>query len=169
MLAGTTLSSLFSEHVGGKDVFVIKMDGANGAPLWTKQIGSAEDDILTDIDSSLDNGDFLISGSSMGPFAGDRVGGYDAYVAKLEGKDGAHWSAKDVAAADGWHKSLSSFAVQVLFILLAIAGILAVVLAYFYGMHVEAKKYQTLDQEEGGSSVVIVPENGGINELENGK
>ena len=161
MLAGTTRGSLFSDHVGGKDVFAIKVNGDTGAPLWTKQIGSTEDDVLTDIDSSLDNGDFLISGSSAGPFAGDHVGGWDAYVGKLEGSDGKHWSAAAAAAADGWHKTLSTFAVQVLITLLVLSALLGAVLAYFYGMHVEAKKYQSLDTVDV-STVVVVPEDLGV-------
>ena len=167
-LAGYTRGSLFANNAGGKDIFAIKLNGVSGDPLWTKQVGSTEDDVLTDIDSSLDNGDFLISGSSMGPFAGDHIGGSDAYVAKIEGSTGEHWSAIDAAAADGWHKTLSSFAVQVLVTLLVLAAVFGAVLSYFYGLHVESRKYHNISEDET-TSVAIVPEDVGPPEHVAGK
>ena len=68
-----------SGNFGGIDAFVRKYD-AGGAPLWTRQFGTAEYESV-DALSVGDDGSFVVSGSTSGPLTGPRASTIgDAYV-----------------------------------------------------------------------------------------
>lgn len=52
---------------GGRDIYVAKLDGASGAPLWSKRFGSTEDQLVSSI-SAVGTESILI-GSYYGAFA----------------------------------------------------------------------------------------------------
>jgi hypothetical protein len=82
---------------GSYDIFVAKFSGASGAHLWSKQFGGTYDDggLGIAVDGS---GNVLVTGYFYGnvDFGGGELtsgGGYDIFVAKFSGVDGAHmWS-----------------------------------------------------------------------------
>lgn len=82
---------------GGRDIFVVKLDGTTGATLWHRVFGSGSDDVCygMDIDAAGDvyfggyNDAEITIGTNALPYGGNQ----DAYVAKLSGVDGSHvWS-----------------------------------------------------------------------------
>lgn len=84
-------------HSGGRDVFVVKLDGGTGAHVWSKSFGSGADDIAyaVAVDSA---GDVALAGVSGGPIdfgagPGVSAGGTDLFVTKLDGATGElQWS-----------------------------------------------------------------------------
>jgi len=79
---------------GSYDIFVAKLAAADGAPLWSKRFGSANDDIgyAVAVDGG---GNLLVTGYFRGTvdFGGATLvsmyGGINVFVAKLAGADGA--------------------------------------------------------------------------------
>jgi hypothetical protein len=82
---------------GSSDIFVVKLNGANGSHIWSKNFGSTGFDTGQGIavDAS---GDVFITGFFVGTLSfgnGDltTAGGDDIFVAKLSGLNGSHiWS-----------------------------------------------------------------------------
>jgi Beta-propeller repeat len=91
-IGATTLIS-----AGQEDMFVAKLDGSTGAPLWAVSYGGASGDELWALDVQQASGEIVIGGFSSGTidFGGGVLGGNgsnDAFVAKLS-STGAHlWS-----------------------------------------------------------------------------
>ena len=83
---------------GGNDVFVIRMSGANGGPIWTKAFGDADNQYGYGVAAD-SNGDALVTGFYSGSidFGGGSLvaqpGSTSIFVAKLGAAKGAHlWS-----------------------------------------------------------------------------
>ncbi|MGD0922008.1 MAG: SBBP repeat-containing protein [Terriglobia bacterium] len=88
---------LTSAGAMSEDIFVVKLSGANGAHLWSKQFGDVGPDEGHGI--AVDGtGSVLVTGDFSGTvdFGGGPLtsaGGYDIFVARLSGVNGAHlWS-----------------------------------------------------------------------------
>jgi len=82
---------------GGADIFVAKLSGATGVPLWSKRFGSAADDEGTAVTAEK-NGSVFLAGLFQGAtsFGGPILvpgAGQDLFVVGLSGADGSHvWS-----------------------------------------------------------------------------
>ncbi len=100
-VAGGTASALDGNaNAGGLDVFAIKYDSA-GARLWTRQLGTANDDMAFGIatDSS---GNVYLAGDTAGDLDGNiNAGGNDAFVVKYDSSGNKLWTRQlGTAAAD---------------------------------------------------------------------
>jgi hypothetical protein len=87
-LDGTQLTSVSDE-----DVFLAKLSGVDGTPLWIKTFGGEGPDWSTDLES--DGTDVFVVGNSFDAidFGGPVHAGRGAFVARLAGADGGHvWS-----------------------------------------------------------------------------
>ncbi len=94
---GRTLGSLLSVDggtsdagaLGGSDALVRVIDKA-GTEVWTKQYGTSKNDqaytVATDV-----VGGIYIAGYTQGDFFGPNQGGWDAYLAKLDGSGKVLW------------------------------------------------------------------------------
>jgi hypothetical protein len=82
---------------GGYDIYVAKLSGVDGAHLWSRRFGSTSHDVGYGIAADA-SGNVLVSGYIQGTvdFGGGPLtsaGGYDIFVVKLSGANGAHlWS-----------------------------------------------------------------------------
>lgn len=75
---------------GYSDSFLVKLD-ASGNELWTRQIGTQEDDNTTSI--AVDSiGNVYISGYTDGNFGGTNAGGYDAFLTKFDASGNQVWA-----------------------------------------------------------------------------
>ena len=86
-LTGTTSSTVFDGQtgLGGSDIFVSKID-VNGARLWTRLIGSQQNDYVSALSIGTD-GAMYLAGSTSGSIGGQTSVRGDALLAKL-GFDG---------------------------------------------------------------------------------
>jgi hypothetical protein len=89
-ITGFTLGSLISPNAGGLDAFVRKYD-ANGAEIWTRQLGSMSTDQSWGL-SADGFGSVYISGHTTGDLAGSRVGLVDAFLAKYDAAGAVAWT-----------------------------------------------------------------------------
>ena len=82
-VAGRTTGSFPGyTNAGLFDLFVAKYDGT-GALLWTKQMGTAEDDEADAVAVAAATGDVYVAGYTRGSLANPGAGGSDAFLAKL--------------------------------------------------------------------------------------
>jgi Ca2+-binding RTX toxin-like protein len=91
IVTGTTSGSIGGQaNQGLSDVFVAKYD-ANGNLLWTRQLGGANSDSVTE--TILDvNGNIIISGSTTGALSGQTSNGSnDSFVAKYDANGNLIW------------------------------------------------------------------------------
>jgi len=76
--------------LGGHDIFVMKLNGATGVPIWTQQFGSAGEDLVGAIRLSADGSALYIAGSVDGALPGQtNAGDRDAYVRAMSTSTGA--------------------------------------------------------------------------------
>lgn len=104
-ITGTTQSSDFPVSTGafqgslggGRDAFIIKMNGA-GNRIWATFYGGSNDDLGNDIDC--ENGKVIVTGYTQstdfpvsgGAFQGSFAGGEDAFVVKLDSSGTQDWA-----------------------------------------------------------------------------
>lgn len=70
-------------HVGNKDIFMIKLD-SDGNEIWTKQYGTTESDIGSDIALD-DSGNIYITGTTWGDLDGSgNLGNQDIFITKFD-------------------------------------------------------------------------------------
>jgi len=102
-MSGYTKGSLSGTNVGGYDAFLTKYD-ASGNFLWSRQIGTADDDrsYSVAVDAS---GNAYISGYTYGSLAGANAGGDDAFLVKYDASGNLAWS-RQIGTAS-WDRSLS--------------------------------------------------------------
>jgi uncharacterized repeat protein (TIGR01451 family) len=79
-VAGYTSGALAGSNAGQRDSFVRKYD-FNGNVLWTRQIGTAGDDVATALTAGLDG--IYLAGGTTGALEGSNAGSYDAFVIKI--------------------------------------------------------------------------------------
>ena len=87
--SGHTRGSLGGPNAGGDDAFVAKYD-STGNLLWTRQIGSAQDDASYAV-SADGLGNVYISGHTRGSLNGSNAGGDDAFAAKFTSYGSLSW------------------------------------------------------------------------------
>jgi len=74
---------------GGADAFVRRYD-ANGTELWTRQIGSSDEDIAWAV--AVNTSSVYLAGSTQGTLPGQTTGGgYDAFVLMYNMSGGVQW------------------------------------------------------------------------------
>lgn len=63
---------------------------ANSAPVWTRQIGTAQDDAALSVATDSE-GNVYVAGSTAGSLSGDNRGGSDAWLAKFDADGNRQW------------------------------------------------------------------------------
>lgn len=86
--------NIVSSGRGGVDYGLVKLD-TNGNPLWDKKIGGTDNDILTDMVNTSDNG-FLLGGYSLSTAGGDKSSNnqgtkWDFWVVKTDNNGNKLW------------------------------------------------------------------------------
>ena len=90
-ITGFTAGSLAEPNAGGYDAFVSKYD-AQGNLLWTRQLGTPEDDKSYGV-SADGLGNVYISGITSGSLGRSRAGhDYDAFVSKYDSQGNLLWT-----------------------------------------------------------------------------
>lgn len=77
-------------HAGLEDLFVTRLAPADGAPRWTRQLGTSANDGASAVAVAAD-GWIAVAGESSGAFAGPAVGSGDAFVLRLEANGNEAW------------------------------------------------------------------------------
>jgi hypothetical protein len=88
-MSGRTAGSLGGTNAGGDDAFITKWD-ANGALLWTRQLGTAGDDYSNGV-SADGLGNVYITGYTGGSLDGVQTGN-DAFVSKFDAAGTLLWT-----------------------------------------------------------------------------
>src|SRR5262249_27173838 len=90
-VTGSTAGDMSGSSAGQNDAFLRKYD-ANGAVQWTRQVGTAANDIAKAVSADA-QGDVFIAGSSSGGLGGaNSVGLDDAFVSKFNAAGTLQWS-----------------------------------------------------------------------------
>ena len=89
-ISGWTGGSLGGPSAGNFDAFVSKYDAA-GISQWTRQLGTASLDAITDI-SADSLGNVYISGDTAGSLGGPNIGGFDIFVSKYNTGGALQWT-----------------------------------------------------------------------------
>jgi hypothetical protein len=87
--AGSTFGSLDETNLGGQDIFLAKYT-PSGTLLWTRQLGTANDELLRDVATDA-AGNIYIAGDTEGNLAGASAGGADAFLAKFDADGAKQW------------------------------------------------------------------------------
>jgi hypothetical protein len=88
-VVGWTFGGLYGPHAGLTDAFVVRLD-ADGAPLWSAQLGGPGDDAATG--AAFDGrGQLVVAGQTDGPLAGTLKGGFDAFAVRFDAAGGELW------------------------------------------------------------------------------
>ena len=69
-------------NLGGSDLFLVKLD-ANGAILWTRMFGSADDDFAEGL-AITSTGDVYVTGFTEGVMTGVSAGGQDYFLGRYD-------------------------------------------------------------------------------------
>jgi hypothetical protein len=87
---------------GGDDAFLAKYD-QNGALLWTRQLGSAADDVASGIAVDA-NGEVYITGGTAGQLPGGpaNAGGWDYFLARYDGNGNLLMITGDGTSSNDW-------------------------------------------------------------------
>lgn len=89
-ITGYTDGALRGTPKGGLDVFIRKYD-ASGTHAWTRQFGTAADDV--GVSTAVDqNGNAFIAGYTLGPLAGANRGSGDSFLRKYNTNGSAQWT-----------------------------------------------------------------------------
>jgi hypothetical protein len=89
-ISGWTKDSLCGKHLGGYDVFIYKLD-SNGKKIWSRQIGTPQDEQAQEIAVDM-NGNCFITGGTKGGMEGKNKGESDIFLIKLDGDGNLLWS-----------------------------------------------------------------------------
>lgn len=89
-ISGYTNGDLDGTNAGSDDAFVSKYD-TSGSFLWTRQLGTADQDISQAVAADAD-GSVFISGYTNGDLDGFNAGGYDAFVTKYNASGSLLWT-----------------------------------------------------------------------------
>lgn len=124
--AGTTRDSFNGQpYMGGEDSFIIKFD-SSGSPLWTRFIGSAGYDTVTNMDMD-SSGNVYLSGYSNGTLEGrSSGGGYDWFMAKYIPDGTRQWLAYAGGASDDYLRAVAVDASNNVYGALESAGYLSI-------------------------------------------
>ena len=77
---------------GSKDAFIVKLD-SSGNKIWSKLMGSSQDDQAYDVNVDSANNIYMVGGSN-GDFDGHANGGgsQDAFIVKFDSSGNKIWS-----------------------------------------------------------------------------
>ena len=89
-VAGSTMGDLEHASAGGADVIVRKF-GADGAVAWTRQFGTAVDDVAYAVATDA-AGNAFVAGVTQGGLEGASNGGTDVFVRKLDPDGTTVWT-----------------------------------------------------------------------------
>lgn len=90
-VAGETSDSMDGTNAGGRDLFLVKYD-ANGARVWTRQLGSVADENSFGATSDT-SGNVYVTGSTTGGLDGNAlVGGTDIFLVKYDTNGNRQWT-----------------------------------------------------------------------------
>ncbi len=87
-IAGWTGGNLFGQHQGKRDIFIVKMD-SNGQILWSKQLGTAEEELCVKIATDGENV-YLLTDTEGGWF-GESLGRDDIILLKFSSDGQLLW------------------------------------------------------------------------------
>jgi hypothetical protein len=91
-ISGSTNLALPGLIPNGRTDFFINKYNSDGAPLWSRQYGSPEDENGRDFALSA-SGELIVVGTTDGSFGGNgNAGGYDAFVSKLSPSGDLIWT-----------------------------------------------------------------------------
>ena len=97
-ICGFTTGALGGANLGSLDAFVSKYD-AQGRLLWTRQLGSTEEDQAESV-SADGLGNVYIAGFTAGSLNVPNAGGYDAFVSKYDADGKLEWTRQFGTSAD---------------------------------------------------------------------
>lgn len=79
-------------HIGGKDIWLLKINSVSGAIMWQKTLGSPQNEMPTDLEL-LPDGTMMISGrAEASSFAPSTYAGYNAFLSKLDASGTILWT-----------------------------------------------------------------------------
>lgn len=89
-ISGVTDGSLGGPNAGLEDAYLVKLD-ASGNELWTRQIGTAEDDpsVSVAVDGA---GNVFISGGTEGDLGGPNEGNHGAFLTMFDASGNELWT-----------------------------------------------------------------------------
>jgi hypothetical protein len=90
LISGQTYGDLDGANAGGEDAFLAKYDG-DGNPLWTRQLGTADNDSSLHVAADA-SGSAFISGYTHGSLGGPNAGGLDAFLSKYDPDGNLLWT-----------------------------------------------------------------------------
>ena len=83
-ISGDTTGNLDGQtNAGGADAFLSKYDASGGAPIWTRLLGTSENDYNRRVATD-PSGNVLIGGRTFGDLEGSNAGLDDAFVSKYD-------------------------------------------------------------------------------------
>jgi hypothetical protein len=88
VIGGLTNGDLGGANAGDYDAFLIGYD-AEGNSLWTRQFGTAADDVANEV--SAGGGNVYVTGYTGGNLGGSNEGGYDAFLAAYDSAGNRTW------------------------------------------------------------------------------
>ena len=89
-VTGETQGNLFGTNAGGRDIFLVKFK-SDGTQDWTKQFGTAADDIGHGVATDKD-GNIFVTGETLGDLAGTGTfGGRDIFLVKFKSDGTQDW------------------------------------------------------------------------------
>lgn len=88
-VCGWTSGDLGGPSAGKRDAWIARLDGA-GTVLWTRQLGSSEDDYATAV-SADQAGGFFVGGWTAGSLGGPFSGPFDSWLARYDGAGNQLW------------------------------------------------------------------------------
>ena len=105
-VAGSTQGNLGAPNAGGADAFVLKLS-SSGTLLWSRQLGTANND-TGEIDIALDGtGSVYISAYTDGNIGGTPAGGFDAWIGKYDSSGTLSWVTQFGTTAHDFGTSMS--------------------------------------------------------------
>jgi hypothetical protein len=88
-VSGGTRGDLGGRNAGDNDAFVTKYDDA-GSLLWTRQLGTANDDRARGVAAD-GLGNVYVAGFTSGSLGGPNAGKYDVFLTKYDPSGNLHW------------------------------------------------------------------------------
>jgi hypothetical protein len=89
-ISGATDGNLVGTNAGGWDAFVSRYS-ADGNHVWTRQLGTPQDDLSFSVSSNT-SGDVFIAGYTAGNLSGTNAGSYDSFLAKYTRDGTLDWT-----------------------------------------------------------------------------
>lgn len=105
-ISGFTRGSLGGPNAGSGDAFVSKYN-AVGSLLWTRQLGTAENDVSFSVSADV-LGNVYITGATEGDLGGPNAGTLDAFVSKYDSNGDLKWTRQLGSTFDDLSRGVSA-------------------------------------------------------------